>query len=267
MSNFPLIEQCLKSALQSDINEKESRALLEVVIEIKTKLWTTDATFDLLQLLWEHYSRRINSSFIIASDTNPFVASCGLFNFASSMENITNSVLHTSYEMFLYLLLDSLKKNPLYWSKFKGRIYSKLSVPKLSTFNDIGLQNFVMLFLTLSHANFTELTEKLHSMLSQLPTERCDENSFIWSAHIALLLMYVKQNLSIRSISKPLVVSVGKASSDRRRQNLMQLYIEGLGAIIDAAMTLECDEHILFGNYIAMIATAMRKFLIFQATG
>lgn len=56
--------------------------------------------------------------------------------------------------LFLSLLLGmTLKKwhdNPRFWNQIKGRIFSKFSFNKMASLTEIGLYNFISLFLTLT---------------------------------------------------------------------------------------------------------------------
>lgn len=66
----------------------------------------------------------------------------------------------SSYDIFLCMLGNHLRANPMLWPKLKGRIYSKLSGPKLAAFTDTGLQNLIQLFFVLAHIlNFDELVK------------------------------------------------------------------------------------------------------------
>lgn len=51
---------------------------------------------------------------------------------------------------FSGLYLQNSKYNLKDWNQLKGRIFSKFSSSKLTSFNDIGFYNFTTLFLTLA---------------------------------------------------------------------------------------------------------------------
>lgn len=256
VSNYPLVEDCLKHILQATCDENRLQTALQLIIFLQVKWWTRDATFDLLQMQWEHFYKRIHTSFVLTTDENVFInTSQKLCNFVTLTDKILNCdpSASNSYEIFLYLLSYFLKKNPSFWSKLKGRIYSKLSASKLATFNDTGLQNLVMLLLILSHSlNFNELTEKLFNLLNQLPANRCENNSIIWSAHMSLIIVYIKRDISIKNVSTSLLNLVELASVNRSRSQLMRLFIDGLCLVEENSTNLQCGQHVLFGklNYI-----------------
>lgn len=52
--------------------------------------------------------------------------------------------------------------NPRFWNQLKGRIYSKFSISKLLSLNEMGLYHFISLFLTLA------LTTDLHEVVKCL---------------------------------------------------------------------------------------------------
>lgn len=251
-SNYLFVEECLKHILQSTCDENLMRSTLQLISFLQVEWWTRDATFDILQMLWEHFYKRIHTSFTLTIDTNVFLTTPYQFNnFVEKTEKILSCDLTSSnsYEIFLYLLSYFLKRNPSFWSKLKGRIYSKLSSSKLATFNDVGLQNLILLLLILSDSvNFTELTEKLLNLLNQLPSNHCEDNAVIWSAHLSLMILYVKHNLSIRNASTSLLNLVEQASANRSRCQLIRLYVDGLNLLEENSNSLQLDQHVLFGK-------------------
>lgn len=174
--NYGLLDNLMKSFIQSEPKEENFRVLLVMIIPIITDWWIPKP--DILMNLWEYFHKRINSPFYIlgASLSDLAVASNSSAGYLEQMKNLLATPSNklnpnnTSYSLFLYILnnfitrnLQMRQKNQV--QKMLGRIYLKFPASKLECLNDTGIHNVINLFLTLSLAgDIKELVGKVHIM-------------------------------------------------------------------------------------------------------
>ncbi|GLV40145.1 uncharacterized protein CBL_03707 [Carabus blaptoides fortunei] len=267
VSNYILVEQCLKIITNSALNNIDESLLcscLHVLGPLFITWWIRDAKFDMLQILWEFFYKRLNIPVHTGNDSGSFInhsqVPCDFITLTETILNYDFATPSTtsSYDIFLCMLGNHLRANPILWPKLKGRIYSKLSAPKLAVFSDTGLQNLIQLFFVLAHIlHFDELMDKLQSLLSQLPAARTERSLIIWCAHMSVISMRAHRGMSLSEavggaeICAPVYLAVQTVSSDRTSAHLMRVYIDGVKNLVDNDMALQFQGHVLFGNWIS----------------
>lgn len=261
ISNYTLVDQCLRiitNAKCASITEQLLCSFLHLIAAFQFTWWKQDASFVIQQALWEYFYRQFNTSFT-RTEENGFDFVQKSYDYHQLTKKILqydftdSSLLFTSYDLFLCLLVKYLELNPSHWPKLKGRIYSKLLASKLELFTNHGLHNLTILFLVLANTvNFSELTDKLQTLLNHLPIAKAERNSVVWSANTSLILMRVERRISLDSeMSVPFIQTVNSVSLDNSSKSLMQIYIDGLKKIVELNQELHYQERILLNNWIS----------------
>ena len=114
---------------------------------------------------WEHFQKKINSTFLIAGQTPNFLAvtSNTAVGFLQQIKDQQNSsskesklnINTPSYTMFVHILGKIVEKftqsgQKMQIQKILGRVYSKFPVSKLLQLNEMGILNIVRLFITMA---------------------------------------------------------------------------------------------------------------------
>ncbi|XP_065057669.1 protein MMS22-like isoform X2 [Rhopilema esculentum] len=186
-SNWLLIQDLLKSTFNTkgpDTKESSAREALSTCLEVAA-IWNPNP--DVITYLWGYFCKRLNSSFSLGNQGILSTAVPNLsamewlekFCFTSALTDSKDRPHQSnSYEMFLQIIAVSFlraatrSEQGQLWSQLKGRFYSKFHKGTLATLNDVGISNFISLFLTLGHCLKAEdLVQKLCSFLGLIPTK------------------------------------------------------------------------------------------------
>ncbi|XP_078236423.1 protein MMS22-like isoform X1 [Pogona vitticeps] len=284
-SNWPYVEDLLKRSIssQAGVLEEHLRMHLQCCLTL-THIW--DVNLSTVTILWEHYSKNLNSPFII-----PWLGLKGLANInrtpMSMYELVKNccSNLHTpdmyassnSYHFFLRILTQIMKKavktNGVHpWKQIKGRIYSKFHQKKMRELTEVGLQNFFYLFLVLAAIAETEdvasrMMELLHC-LSPASTS-VPQRAVIWKGYFAFILTYIEKNMDVRVLAQQISSAFHEKAKEflvarndlSQKQNLWMLlstYIDGVQEVFETSNCLNLSEEKLLSDGFSMLLPGCR---------
>uniref|UniRef100_A0A8D0DNI8 Protein MMS22-like n=1 Tax=Salvator merianae TaxID=96440 RepID=A0A8D0DNI8_SALMN len=284
-SNWPFVEDLLKQSIssQSGILEEQLRMYLQCCLTL-SHLW--DVNLSTVTILWEHYSKNLNSPFTIPwfglkdlaniSKTPlamyEFVKSCYSDVHIPNMYTTSNS-----YQFFLRILAHVMKKavkvNGIHsWKQVKGRIYSKFHQKRMRELTEVGLQNFFYLFLLLAALAETEdVTSRMMELLHLLGpvSTSIPQRTLIWKGYFAFILTYVEKNMDISVLAEQVSDAFHKKAKEflvakndvLKKQNLwmlLSIYIDGVQEVFETSCYLHLSEEKLLNDGFGMLLPGCR---------
>lgn len=215
-----LFESLVKSYLSVEQSEENLRVLLMIISEVMALM---SLRTEILMTVWENLQRKINSPFYVAGQSPNFMAVSSVSG-AGYLDKIkahqaSTSKLNpnsTSYDMFVYLLgklaqrfTEEGQKNQV--QRILGRIYMKFPASKLQALNEVGIHNLLKLFITLSiSTNFQEIAKKVSETLLQIPIEKINHQQQLMKGHMAMLILYRENQMSITPYASKLMKQVNE---------------------------------------------------------
>uniref|UniRef100_A0A8D2B947 Protein MMS22-like n=1 Tax=Sciurus vulgaris TaxID=55149 RepID=A0A8D2B947_SCIVU len=284
-SNWNFVEELLKQSMnvQDGILEEQLRMYLHCCLTL-CDFW--EPNISVVTILWEYYSKNLNSSFSIS-----WLPLKGLVNNKSplSMLEMVKTCCcdkqdpdlyksSSSYTIFLCILAKVVKKamknNGLHpWKQVKGRIYSKFHQKRMEELTEVGLQNFFNLFLLLAAvAEVEDVASHVLDLLNFLkPTFIKSQRALIWKGQMAFLLMYAQKNLDIgvlaekfscefREKAKAFLVSKNDEMIQRHTLwTLLSIYIDGVQEVFETSYCLCPSHEKLLNDGFSMLLRACRE--------
>ncbi|XP_067839942.1 protein MMS22-like [Heptranchias perlo] len=285
-SNWSFTEELLKlsSNVQTVVLEEHLRMHLQCCLTL-CDLW--DSNLNAVTILWEYYSKHLNSAFNI-----PWLSLKGLASVSKSpfsMLEMTKACCcgdqspnlyqsQNSFQLFLRILALQVTKgketsgtHP--WKQLKGRIYSKFHQRKMQELSELGLQNFVSLFLVLAAvtemedvvSRVSDLLDLLKPSLLSIP-----QQSLIWRGYFAFLLMYEEKNVDISFLAAKLSVNFQKVAkefylktTDHTRKvtlwPLLSTYIDAVQEVFETSSYLHLSEEKLLNEGFSLLYRSCRE--------
>ncbi|XP_033747266.1 protein MMS22-like isoform X2 [Pecten maximus] len=261
-SNYQEVMAALRKSLaKTDLSESDVRFYLQCCVNL-AEHWKPNVT--LLLLLWDHFYRKMNSSFLLNVATVDGLGTiskssltlleqcnrlgCGQYKFKPQ---------DTSFQLFLGLLgnhlhqmLDSGSNQE--WRQIKGRVYSKFHKRRIQELTENGFYNFTSLFLCLSLAADTEdVTGKLCDFYNMVDVSSLSLNTtrVVWMGMFAMVHLHQQKDLDFSFLTERLGQAFNNTSLElmcddldpRRRQLLWKLilfYIESLQEVFESSSKL-----------------------------
>ncbi|XP_006865924.1 PREDICTED: protein MMS22-like [Chrysochloris asiatica] len=286
-SNWNFVEELLKKSIsvQNGVLEEQLRMHLLCCLTL-CDLW--EPNIAIVNILWEYYSKNMNSSFSIS-----WLPLKGLANIIKSPLSMIEMVKicccdkqdhnlyksSSSYTIFLCILAKVLKKamknhGPHPWKQVKGRIYSKFHQKRMEELTEVGLQNFFSLFLLLAAvAEVEDVASHVLDLLNFLKSASMtlSQRSLIWKGQMAFLLMYVQKNLDIsvlaekfsgafREKAKEFLVSKNEEIGQKQTLwTLLVIYIDGVQEVFETSHCLHPSHEKLLNDGFTMLLPACRE--------
>ncbi|KFQ29861.1 Protein MMS22-like, partial [Merops nubicus] len=283
-SNWKFVEELLKKSTdaQSVVLEEHLRMHLQCCLTL-CSFW--DMNLSIVSILWDYYSKNLNSSFTI-----PWLGLKGLANISktslSMLELVKNCCCEqqvpalymssNSYFIFLSILALMMKeaeKSGMHpWKQIKGRIYSKFHRRRMQELTEVGLQNFFNLFLMLAIVAETEdIVSRVLDLLDFLnpSSVTISQRALIWRGLFAFLLIYVEKNMDIsvlaeklsndfREKAKEFLVSKNDYTQKQNLWTLLSTYIDGVQEVFETSCYLSLSEEKLLNDGFTMLLPACR---------
>ncbi|XP_062980932.1 protein MMS22-like [Elgaria multicarinata webbii] len=284
-SNWPYVEDLLKRSInsQTGILEEQLRMHLQCCLTL-SHIW--DVNLSTVTILWEYYSKNLNSPFTIpwfglkdlASISKTPLSMYELVkNCCSDIHNPDMYTSSNSYQIFLRILAQIMKKamktsgiHP--WKQIKGRIYSKFHQKRMRELTEVGLQNCLYLFLVLAAIAETEdvtsrMMELLH-FLSPVSTS-ISQRALIWKGYFAFVLTYVEKNMDMGVLAEHLSNAFHEKAKEflvarndlLQKQNLWMLlstYVDGVQEVFETSCYLNLSEEKLLSDGFSMLLPGCR---------
>ncbi|KAG9342752.1 hypothetical protein JZ751_015614 [Albula glossodonta] len=156
------------------------------------------------------------------------------------------------------------------WRQIKGRIYSKFHQRRMKELSEVGLSNFLLLFLVLARAGELEdvaaRTCDLLALLSPPPLPPT-QHALVWRGQLALLLLYLERGLDVG----PLAEQLGAAFSQVAREfylkttepsrklalwGVLDSYLEGVQEVFETSAFLHLSEERLLNDGFGLLLPA-----------
>ncbi|XP_065838356.1 protein MMS22-like [Oscarella lobularis] len=184
-SNWVFVEELIKhSFVSSDVKMSEnfSRKCLCHLYAL-CQLWSIglDAITSIWGPLWEIYSKRLNERFtMLNQSTDSYRIASSLEELVTDVKDVCNlkqastALRFTSFQWFLRIALCLLStSNSSVQKQLKSRIYSRFHRRRMQDLTEIGLTNFLTMFLALScMAEASDAGGKMTQLLELLSTEK-----------------------------------------------------------------------------------------------
>ncbi|XP_029800471.1 protein MMS22-like isoform X2 [Suricata suricatta] len=283
-SNWNFVEELLKKSInvQDGVPEEHLRMHLHCCLTL-CDFW--EPNIAVVTILWEYYSKNLNSSFSIS-----WLPLKGLTHIIKSPLSMLEMVKtcccdkqdhdlyksSSSYTIFLCILAKVVKKamksnGPHPWKQVKGRIYSKFHQKRMEELTEVGLQNFFNLFLLL--AAVAEVEDVASHVLGLLNFLRPSfiTSPLIWKGQVAFLLMYTQKNLDIgvlaekfsgafREKAKEFLVSKNDEMGQRQTLwTLLSIYIDGVQEVFETSHCLHPSHEKLLNDGFSMLLRACQE--------
>ncbi|NXC32813.1 MMS22 protein, partial [Campylorhamphus procurvoides] len=282
-SNWKFVEELLKKSTdaQTGVLEEHLRMHLQCCLTLCT-FW--DLNLSIVTILWDYYSKNLNSSFTIpwlglkdlANVSKTSLSMLELVRRCCSEQQIPSLYKSSnSYFIFLSILARMMKEensgvHP--WKQIKGRIYSKFHRRRMQELTDVGLQNFFNLFLMLAIVADTEdVVSRVLDLLDFLTSSSItiSQRALIWRGHFAFLLIYVEKNMDIsvladkisnsfREKAKEFLVSKNDHTQRHNLWTLLSTYVDGVQEVFETSCYLSLSEEKLLNDGFAMLLPACR---------
>ncbi|CAK6446753.1 unnamed protein product [Pipistrellus nathusii] len=283
-SNWNFVEKLLKKSInvQDGILEEQLRMHLHCYLTL-CDFWEPNIT--IVTILWEYYSKNLNSSFSIS-----WLPLKGLTNIKSplSMLEMVKTCCfdkqdsdicksRSSYTIFLCILAKVVKKamknnGPHLWKQVKGRIYSKFHQKRMEELTVVGLQNFFNLFLLLAAiAEVEDVASRVLDLLNFLKPA-LKTSPLIWKGQAAFLLMYTQKNLDIGVLAEKfsdafqakarefLLLSKNDEMGQRQALwTLLSIYIDGVQEVFETSHCLHPSHEKLLSDGFSMLLPACQE--------
>ncbi|XP_078068762.1 protein MMS22-like isoform X3 [Mustelus asterias] len=285
-SNWSFTEELLKlsSNNQTGVLEEHLRMHVQCCLTL-CDLWDTNP--NAVSILWEYYSKHLNSAFNI-----PWLGLKGLASVSKSplsMLEITKTCCcgeqspnlyqsQNSFQFFLRILALQITKgkgtngtHP--WKQLKGRIYSKFHQRKMQELTELGLQNFFSLFLVLAAvAEIEDVVSRVSDLLDFLKPSHLSiaQQSLIWKGYFAFVLMYEEKNVDISVLATKLSTNFQNVTkefylktTDHTRKvtlwPLLSTYIEAVQEVFETSSYLHLSEEKLLNEGFSLLYRACRE--------
>ncbi|XP_015985671.2 protein MMS22-like isoform X2 [Rousettus aegyptiacus] len=283
-SNWNFVEALLKKSisLQDGILEEQLRMYLHCCLTL-CDFW--EPNIAIVTILWEYYSKNLNSSFSIS--WLPLKGRTDIVKSPLSMLEMVKTCCcdkqdynlyktRSSYTIFLCILAKVVKKamknngtHP--WKQVKGRIYSKFHQKRMEELTEVGLQNFFNLFLLLAAvAEVEDVASHVLDLLNFLKPAFMT-SSLIWKGQAAFLLMYTQKNLDIGVLAekfsnafqdkaKEFLVSKNDGMGQRQTLwTLISIYIDSVQEVFETSHCLHSSHEKLLNDGFSMLLRACQE--------
>uniref|UniRef100_A0A672HQN3 Protein MMS22-like n=1 Tax=Salarias fasciatus TaxID=181472 RepID=A0A672HQN3_SALFA len=295
--NWTFVEELLKLTC----NPKVSGGLAEEHIRMHVHctlslflLW--EPSTSAVSTLWEYYSKNLNASFsVLWLRISGLGTLCktplALLEQASSCCSTPplRSQGHTqlyrsasSFHIFLRVLalcLSQDRAGGVPQRQIKGRIYSKFSAKKMQELSELGLMNFLLLFLVVARqAELEDVASRACELLGFLPST-CPPASraLVWRGQLALLLLF-QRGLDVGAQAGWLASSFKETAKEfydkttevSRRLALwgpLGSYLEGVAEVFETSATLGLSEEKLLNEGFGWLLPACRQSELNSALG
>lgn len=283
-SNWNFVEELLKKSIsvQDGILEEQLRMYLHCCLTL-CDFW--EPNIAVVTILWEYYSKNLNSSFSISwlplkgltyIIKSPLAMLEMVKTCCCDKQGLDLYKSSSSYTIFLCILAKVVKKamknnGPHPWKQVKGRIYSKFHQKRMEELTEVGLQNFFSLFLLLAAvAEVEDVASHVLGLLDFLkPTFKT--SPLIWKGQMAFLLMYTQKNLDIgvlaekfsnafREKAKEFLVSKNDEMGQRQTLwTLLSIYMDSVQEVFETSHCLHPSHEKLLNDGFSMLLRACQE--------
>ncbi|XP_046803254.1 protein MMS22-like [Lucilia cuprina] len=256
--NFEFCERTTQQFLNANPNEDQLRIFICLLTPTLIQWWQPKVNIPMI--LWEHFHKKLNSSFYIAGTAPSNLAvSCNsgrayIDKYRNLLDKPPDANL-SSYTLFVLLMGKCLERLLSCHAnhqvqKLLGRVYTKFSTQKFLTLNETGIHHLIELFLVLSLCgDFSDLSIKLRDKLLSISFEKVTgpKQVAVAKGHMALWILYAEHKYDLTDYAIKLLQQL---TSIRNDLSVSKIMADTLLDIFDHADTFQRGEHLLVGSWI-----------------
>ncbi|XP_050332656.1 protein MMS22-like [Bactrocera neohumeralis] len=260
--NVEALEQCTQQFLNGNPSEEQTRVYICLLMPTLLNWWRPRVAIPVL--LWEHFHKRLNTSFYAAgSAPSNLAVACASgkayverYRALLKQEELTADANLSSYTLFTILLGKNLMRllesaaTRHQAQKLLGRIYTKFSAQKFLALNEMGIHHLIELFLALAICgDFEELAPKLSAKLLSIALDKIPAGRQIAVAkgHMALLILYAERRCEIGEYATKLLQQLTAINNDL---SVSKVLADGLLEIFMHADDFRRGEHLLIDAWL-----------------
>ncbi|KAM9309746.1 protein MMS22-like [Pholidichthys leucotaenia] len=286
--NWTFVEELLKFTCNPKRGLAEEQVRMHVHCCLTLCLLWEPST-SAVSTLWDFYSRNLNASFSV-----PWLGMSGLSMLPKTplalLEQarsccsppLLSSLGHTqlyrstnSFRIFLRVLALCLAQDRaggVPQRQIKGRIYSKFSSKKMQELSEVGLMNFLLLFLVVAQqVELEDAASRACELLSFLPAN-CPpgHRTLVWMGQLSLVLLFQERGLDVGAQASWLASSFTETAKEfydkttevSRRLALwgpLGSYLEGVAEVFETSPSLSLSEEKLLSEGFIWLLPACRQ--------
>uniref|UniRef100_A0A1A9WVN0 Protein MMS22-like n=1 Tax=Glossina brevipalpis TaxID=37001 RepID=A0A1A9WVN0_9MUSC len=256
--NFDFCERITQEFLQNNPQEEQLRVYIALLTPILLQWWP--AKVQIPMLLWEHFHKKLNSSFYIpgAVPSNLAVtcptgrAYVDKYRTLLEKKPDVNFCSFTLFNVLLGKLLERLliAQANHQAQKLLGRIYAKFSAQKFLALNETGIHHLIELFLILAlKGDFNDLAPKLRDKLLALQFDKITPNkqAAVTKGHMALWILHAEYRSDMTDYIKKVLAQLHSIRNDL---TISKIIADTLLDIYQQADNFQRGEHLLIGPWI-----------------
>uniref|UniRef100_A0A146L1E7 Protein MMS22-like n=1 Tax=Lygus hesperus TaxID=30085 RepID=A0A146L1E7_LYGHE len=204
-NNHALLENLIKLIVADESNEGDIKTCLVFIESLCIQLW--EPKVEPIVCLWEYFHKKINNSFYVPGSSIDSIAtlsktSSGLLKHVRTLIESKRSCATTSYQHFIRIVglhLQRTKNTPRHWNVIKGRVFSKMSGPRLGGLSQTGEHHVVVLFVMLAiTVGIGQVDNKFIEIITTIKRAKDNLSSDLTQGLMAFIVLSLneKQNVS-----------------------------------------------------------------------
>uniref|UniRef100_A0A1B0BDJ3 Protein MMS22-like n=1 Tax=Glossina palpalis gambiensis TaxID=67801 RepID=A0A1B0BDJ3_9MUSC len=256
--NFEFCERITQEFLRNNPQEEQLRVYIALLTPTLLQWWP--AKVQIPMLLWEHFHKKLNSSFYVPGGVPSNLAvTCSSgrtyvdkYRALLQKKPDVNLASFTLFNVLLGKLLERLSFSQANHQaqKLLGRIYAKFSAQKFLTLNETGIHHLIELFLLLAlNGDFNDLAPKLRDKLLALQFDKITANKQIAVAkgHMALWILHAENRSDMTDYIKKVLQQLNSIGNDLA---VSKIIADTLLDIYQLTDDFQLGEHLLIGSWI-----------------
>lgn len=263
--NYEKIEEAVQTYLNSNPNEEQTRIFICMLMPIVLEWWKPKVNIPMI--LWEHFHKKLNSSFFVAGTAPSSLAVCSLSGkgYLDKSRTLLSQCIPdinlSSFSLFTIILGKTMERlNQIEQAnqtqKLLGRIYSKFSLAKFLALNETGIHHLNVLFLSLAlSGDFIDIAPKLREKLLSISLEKVATNRqlAVTRGHVALIILFTEKQCNISEYVNKLLQQLSNIRND---PVVSKIIADGLLDIFQNAENFDRGEHLLIDSWIPSFLSA-----------
>ncbi|XP_013108570.1 protein MMS22-like [Stomoxys calcitrans] len=256
--NYEFCERITQHFLNANPNEEHLRIYIGLLTPVLLEWW--EPKVNIAMVLWEHFHKKLNSSFYIAgaAPSNLAVSCASGRAYVEKYRNLLNKPPDanlSSYTLFVLLMGKSLQKLLTIQAnhqaqKLLGRIYAKFSAQKFLALNETGIHHLIELFLVLALCgDFSDLSGKLKDKLLSIAFDKvtAPKQVAVAKGHMALWILFAENQYDLTDYITKILQQLTAIRNDLA---VSKILADTLLDIFDHADTFQRGESLLVGPWI-----------------
>ncbi|XP_055921049.1 protein MMS22-like [Eupeodes corollae] len=257
--NYEELESIVQSFFNSNPNEEQTRIFICILMPVILEWWKPKVNIPMI--LWEHFHKKLNSSFFISGSapSDLAVSSISGKGYLDKTRSLLSQCVPdanlSSFSLFTIILgktIESLNQSEQLnqTQKLLGRIYSKFSLAKFLALNETGIHHLIELFLSLAlSGDFNDIAPKLREKLLSISLDKVVVNRQIAvvKGHVALLILFSEKQCNISDYATKLIQQLGRIRNDVA---VSKIIADGLLDIFKNAEDFDKGEQVLIDSWI-----------------